>query len=788
MIRLTLALGLNAPAVGVLDAQAAPGSSQGGAVAGDRDAGDVDGSVANLFSDEITVTAEKKEESLQDVGVTVSVLSAAEIRERRLRTLLDVAPATPNVVIENTIGGQNPVVTIRGVGLNAFDPANNPTVGIYLDEIFMSSLGMLSFSTFDLERVEVLKGPQGTLYGRNSTGGAINFLSLRPARERGGYVTLGAGDFDALDFEGAYGGPISRRWSGRLSARIHDQGTSFHQNRFTGDDFGATRAWGARGQLRFENDRWDVNVSFNASRHDGAPHPYKHFGIFDPDFVNGALDAGVLPAELGLGFVSGSIPGEDILCRSARRGTVDRRGCVDAFGFQDADADNRSHSQTPTDGRIESAMAGMSVNFTVDLGGMTLTSITGYQELDREFTEINDASPFEMLHFQHDNEVEQLSQELRLAGRNDSADWIAGIFASFDEVRVRTPVFSDDFLGTRLLIEADQETASLAGFAQATFSLSERFSWVAGLRYTREEIDYVGGTTDSNPSGVSRLLFDTVNPRAFFPDPLQLSFLDDSISDNDLSGKVGVELQASDDWLLFASVSRGFKSGGFYADVTFSAAELLPYEPETLWAYELGWKGDLGDRTLFNGALFYYDYRDVQTFVQSDLAFKLDNVPEAEVFGADFELIWAAVPGLDVRAGLGLLQSEIGAFAGANGPVPAGNRLANAPEVSFNAAVGYRFSLAGNQLVSMLLDASYRDEMFLDAGNTELTRADAYRLVNARVAWWPRNGLELALWGKNLTDEDYAGSGSLVPLLGAGFQSYNPPRTWGISLTLDVPR
>jgi iron complex outermembrane receptor protein len=736
----------------------------------------------------ITVTAEKKKEPLQDVGVTLSVLSAAEIRERRIQTLNDVAPTTPNVVIENTIGGQNPVVTIRGVGLNAFDPANNPAVGVYVDEIFMSSLAQLSFDIFDVERVELLKGPQGTLYGRNATGGAINFLSRRPERQADGYLTLGAGDFDVLELEGAYGGPISPHWSGRLSARVHEQGTSFDRNRLTGDDFGHSSEWGARGQLRFENDRWDLNLSLNAARHDGAPHPSKHFGIFDPDFVNEALDAGVLPVELGLGFLSGSIPAEDILCQSARSGKVNRAGCADVFGFQDADVDNRSHRQTPTDGRIERETAGLSVNFTVDIGGMTLTSITGYQQLDREFTELNDANPFEMLHFQHDNQVEQFSQELRLAGSNGKADWIAGIFASSDEVSVRTPVFSDDFLFTRLLIEADQETASLAGFGQATFSLSDRLSLVAGLRYTREEIDYVGGTTDTNPFGTSRLLFDTVNRGDFFTEPLRLSFADDSISEDDLSGKLGLELRANDDWLLFASASKGLKSGGFYADVAFSPEELLPYEPETLWAYELGWKGDLGAGTLFNGALFYYDYRDVQTFVQSELAFKLDNIPEAEVLGADLELIWAAVRGLDVRAGLGLLDSELGAFVAENGPVPAGNRLANAPEVSFNSAVGYQFAVADNQLVSLLLDASYRDEMFRDAENTELAKADDYWLVNARVAWQRTNGLELALWGQNLTDQDIVGRSEVVPLLGSGFESYNPPRRWGISLTLGVPR
>ena len=290
VVALTLAWWLSALATMTVALEDPPEDSQGG-VGSDRGVATDDDFA--LYRGEITVTAEKKEEPLQDVGVTVSVLSAAEIRERRIQTLNDVGPTTPNLVVENTIGGQNPVVTIRGVGLNAFDPANNPAVGIYVDEVFMSSLAQLSFPIFDMERVEVLKGPQGTLYGRNATGGAINFLSRRPVRETGGYLTLGAGDFDLLEAEGAYGGPISPHWSGRLSAKVHDQGTSFDQNRFTGDDFGDTQIWGARGQLRFEDGRWDLNLNLNTSRHDGAPHPSKHFGIFDPDFVNDALGAGV---------------------------------------------------------------------------------------------------------------------------------------------------------------------------------------------------------------------------------------------------------------------------------------------------------------------------------------------------------------------------------------------------------------------------------------------------------------------------------------------------------------
>ncbi len=734
--------------------------------------------VAGFYGEVIQVRAEKVEEPLESVGVTLSVLGDLELRERRIRTLTDVAATAPNVVIEPTIGGQNPSVTIRGVGLNAFDPANNPAVGIYIDEVPLSSLTMLSFPIFDMERVEILKGPQGTLYGRNSAGGAINFFTRRPTRERDGYVSIGAGAFDLLELEGAYGGPIGRRGSGRLSARMAGRGASFDRNRLTGDDFGDHRTWSGRGQLRFEGEAWELDLSLEASRHEGAAHPYKHFGLFDPGFVDAALEEGALPLELGLGFVTGAIAGDDILCRSVRLGNVDRSGCVDAFGFRDADPDNRSHFQTPTDGRVESATAATTLQLVVDLGGSTLSSITGYRELDREFTELNDANPFATLHFEHDNRIEQLSQELRLNGATARTDWIAGIFATADDVEVRTPVVSDEFLFTRLLIEAYQETRSLAGFGQVTVGLSDRLALVGGLRYTWEEIDYVGGTTDSNPFGTSRLL-----P---FADPSALTFRDDRISDDDLSGKLGLELRTSDDSLLFATISKGHKSGGFFADITLSDEELVPYGPETLWAYELGWRGEVGDRARLAGSLFYYDYRDVQTFVQTDLAFKLDNIPEAEVLGADFDLRWAVSPGLDLGLGLGLLDTELGAFVGAEGPVPAGNRLANAPEVSFNALVGYRLPLAAGRFVSMQLDASYRDEAFRDAANTELIKADDYWLVNARLAWSPSSRLELALWGQNLTDEDYVEIGALIPLLGSGFRSYNEPRRWGVSLTVDL--
>ena len=371
-----------------------------------------------------------------------------------------------------------------------------------------------------------------------------------------------------------------------------------------------------------------------------------------------------------------------------------------------------------------------------------------------------------------------------MAASGERLDWILGAFYSKDEVGISIPGGHEDLFLTRTLVTADQDTKSAAGFAHGEWHLTDNLDLVTGLRYTWEERHYAGGTTDLNPFGFSCLLSPTCTPG--FVGPAQLTFVDDTIEDRNWSWRAGLEYQPEQSELLYATISRGTKSGGFFSGISTTNLQLAPFEPEELTAYEVGFKRSSGN-TYLNAAVFYYDYSDIQTFIAVDIGpfiiQKLGNVDEATVYGVDLEATWAPTSHLTLQGSVGWLDTELGAFRTLTGDVPKGKKLPNAPDLTLGALARYEAEFSATLGGSLQIDGSYSDSVFKDAINDPVIAADSYVLVNARVAMFnAARSWEVALWGKNLSDEQYVAQG-LNTGLGAGNRNYNAPRTYGASFT-----
>ncbi len=712
--------------------------------------------------EEIVVTAQKIEQSLLEVGLSVNVLSGDELAERRVEDVGDLSRHLPNVNVKNTLGATNPVVTIRGVGLNDFNANNNPTAGVYIDEVFLASTAMMGLQLFDMERVEVLKGPQGTLYGRNTTAGAVSFVTRKPTRDFEAFASAGYGDYQLFELEAAAGGPLTETLGFRLAAKVQDQGDGFSEDRVSGADFGAADRFAWRAHLAWElSERVSANLNVHGGRDRSNSYGIEHFGTQDP------VTFGV--------------------CQPILEGRVDPASCVDFFGYSDTDGDPYAGDYDLLSS-VDVESRGAVLRFDAEWGSLRLTSVSGYETLEREQAEDFDAFAVRSVNSTWDADIDQFSQELRLSSNAGGARWLAGLFYSYDEVDTAAGNRFDsrDLLLTILSTDWRQRTRSAGAFGHAEWPLSEGLSLVTGLRFTWEEKEFTGGSTDLNPDGTSCILDPGCNPG--FVGPFPLTATDTSIDETDLSGKIGLNYKPSDDWLLYGSVGKGFKSGGFFGGITFSDAELEPFDPEELIAYEIGFRVQQADgKVRVDGAAFYYDYRDIQTFIQVSVGglsvLRLDNVDSAEVIGFDFDVAWRARRGLTLQAGLGYVDTELGAFESATGPVPAGRELPNAPELTFNGLVEYEWAPASEHLLRLIVDASYTDSVFKEAVNFGYLAAEDYWLSNARLAWAASDlHWELAAWVRNLADEHFVVD-AFDNGVGNGILLYGEPRTYGVTFT-----
>ncbi|OYU74471.1 MAG: TonB-dependent receptor, partial [Alphaproteobacteria bacterium PA3] len=509
------------------------------------------------------------------------------------------------------------------------------------------------------------------------------------------------------DVEAMINLPLSDTAALRLAGKAIIQDEGFYFNEATGRDIGRREVFLGRAQLLLEPTD-TIKALFKAEIQRGRSE------IGQPEFFGLAPP---VPAEPGL------------VCPGSPR-------CTDFFGFRDVDGDpfRGSWSVDPT---YDVNQLNLTARISADLGFAELTSVTGYINFDRVWGIDVDATPLRQTDFVTADDVEQFSQELRLAGETDAVNWLGGGFYSWDRVQSTYDGDLRDLFNTTTFTFSDQETETAAAFVNGEWRLTDNLDLITGARYTWERRSNVGGTRDL----VSQAPGSALTGAPFGTPPIPLAVVNDTISDRNWSYKLGLNWSIDADTLAYASVSQGVKSGGFFAGVATNSGQLIPYEPERLVSYEAGFKGRLDALdAVYAVSAFYYDYNNVQTFIRDTVGNlpiqRLGNVDKAEIYGIDGELTFrpSFLPGLDWAVGVGLLESELGAFTSSGGAVPAGNRLPDAPTFSFNTLVGYEFDLSSDFAMRFAVDGRYQGLTFKDGLNDPLIAADAFWVWNGRIS------------------------------------------------------
>ncbi|MEM5516394.1 TonB-dependent receptor [Henriciella sp. AS95] len=727
----------------------------------------------------VKVTAERREASQQDVPITVATVDERMLSEGDYRTSEDLAQQIPGLQIKSSFSASNPTIFIRGVGINDFNPANSGAIGVMIDDMFYNSTTGQLFQLFDLDRVEVLKGPQGTLYGRNTTGGVLSIHTKEPGFETGGYVNATYGRFNQLDLEGAVTLPVSDKLSFRLSGVSNTRdgtrdiafpnGTSREKNDV---DFQAARL-----QMLFEpNDALKILGKLEYGKSSATSRSYESQGLIN--FTTG---------QYGLADYDGVCGG---------RGAA---VCGDAFGYVDnSDPYSGAENLKDTPEEVEAFTANLRVEW--DLGNFELTSVTGYLDTNREAILEVDASPNRLVEEYIKDGSEQFSQELRLASNWEGPlSLIAGAFYLQDELTGQdsfellaglnptpgTPYFD----ATNFILRTDrfytQKTDTFAVFAQSDYELTDRLTATLGARFTWEErtLDHVAyaGPVDAVPLTekvpVYATLLDTSN------------FATDELTFEEPTFRAALSYDVSDDVMMYASVSRGFKSGGFNTGATSDPIEASVVKPEKLMAYEAGVKSEWFDRSLrANASVFYYDYTDLQVFGLAPGAVPtqtLFNAEEAEIKGLEFDLTALPASGLELSLAGTYLDAEYTNFVTPIGQNFSGNTMVAAPEWSLVARGRYDTGpIWGDLGLVASADAAYTGGQYFDTQNTDRLAQDGYWLANARLALRPQTGRwEVAAFVKNIADEEYTVDAYDVADFGFDELVYGDPRTYGVSLT-----
>jgi iron complex outermembrane receptor protein len=726
------------------------------------------GRTASGGLEEVTVTARKRDENVQNTPVSMVALSGADIEARSVASFKDLTSIAPNLEINGGIpngGGSAAQLFIRGVGQDDYAFPNEPGVGLYIDDVYVARSAGGDFGFMDIERIEVLRGPQGTLYGRNTIGGAVKVITEKPDGEFGARLSATVGDYDRRDFQGSVKFGLGENWSAKVAAGTRERdglGTNFR-----GQDLGETDQQMARGALRF-NPSSDLDVVFRADwlrqRQAGPAGSMVFFqevpGVTD-GLINGLL-APITAAELGL-----QPPFDQYGAAYVR--TLDACGeCV---------FDSGGNEET----RDWADSLGLSATVEWSIGDVAAKSITAYREQELDVRRDSEHTPFEIVRVDNPEESETISQEFQFTGTSFDGrlQWVTGLFAMRDEgeSELLAPLLSGLFdliaFDLTALINAEYEGQSYAAFGEGTWAFTDRLGITVGGRVTRDEKEYVYGLR--RPESGAEPLPPTTQEETW----------------TEFLPKVGFEFQQTDSLLWFGNVSRGYKAGGYNARA-LSGNPPVAYDPEFITQFELGVKSRFADdRVQLNAAVFMSDYEDIQLLSVVDLGggnveTTISNAAEATILGAEIELTALVVENLEASLGVGLLDTEyddIGESAQTAG-ITLDNKLINAPETSINAALDYRWPFANGASLNFRADASYREEQYRDAKNNVQLRADSYTIVNARIAFRSADDRwEAAMFGTNLGDELYITNG--VEVLGLGYIEayYNRPREWGATLT-----
>jgi len=681
---------------------------------------------AASFYERLTVTATKMGTAdIQQTAIAITALPGRTIQQLGAETLAGLAGFVPSVTISQPAGFG--VVTIRGIGSNTIISGADPSSTIHLDGVYLGRPAMALTDFLDVERVEVLRGPQGTLYGRNSVGGTINIVTRTPTNALETNVRLTAGDFDTLRAEGAVSGPLVRDKVMGSFAFLRGARQGFVRDlNHPDNELGGDDTWAGRGQLRIIfGPRSELLFSADYAHYDAPP-------LADSKAI-------AVKPECHCPFDNPSSPWE------VR---------TDYLGFGN---------------NVE---RGASAHLTIPVAAtVTLKSLTAYRKsTDRRAFDL-DVTELPLQTIDLPDRQHQFSEEATLSRVSPRLKWVTGAFL-FDEqvwgpVVVGIPVAAIEIRPNPTL-----STTAWALFGEATYGVSDRVSLTGGLRYSdeRKDLDNGGGTyVYGTPILIPGSDYKYSEARSF----------------NAWTPRATVQMQATPDVLLYASAARGFKAGGFNVSAHFPTPG---FEPEHAWTYETGLKKTLANgRLRTNAAVFYTDYQDlqVQSFISTGFL-DITNAATASIKGLEFEA-GGMTRGLQLAGHIAWLDATYGRypFVGPDGVAvdQAGNRLNNAPEWSGSGSAMYQFAAGTIGWLSMRCDASWQSRVFFSPFNDAIQVQGPYALLHLRAGFQPRSRRwELAAYVRNTGNLAYINDATDAPI--PAFAGHpGPPRQWGTQFT-----
>lgn len=707
---------------------------------------------AQSVIEEVTVTAQKREQSMQDVSVAVSAFTGDAIEKMGFEEGLEITQQVPNMNFFAIFGeASSPSVSLRGISLVNFSDSWESPVSIYVDEVYRGNPAGSAIQLFDLDRVEVLRGPQGTIYGRNTTGGLVHYISRKPSYDFEAAASASFGSYSEQIFEGMVSGPLMEGVRGRLAVKsTRDDG--WQTNVIDGDKLNTTDSLGYRAQLGIDVGGGELLLNVHGSEADQDTVGFAH-----------------------MGYLESADPGAATCSRSA----IQNGQCTSAtFAMTGAEAVNgRFDPEHVASGAAaglttEIDTFGASATLELPFENFQFTSITAYEELDKFLQDDGDGTAVVFFDEQYTADAEQFTQELRLDGATATMEWVAGLYYYDDvrDLRTEAPTTADGLWHQELV---DLDTRSWAVFGQVEYDLSAELTLVAGLRYTDEERDF---RQRSGPSFYSPIVE-----------------ADDDLSESATTGRLGLDWRPRENTLAYANVSTGFKSGGFSGSYNALQAATRPVTSEDVINYELGLKTQFADgRVRFNAAAFAYEVEDFQAQVFLTVAdgSVITNAGDVSGRGAEAELTALVTPNFEVIAGLGLLDTEFDSdqifiVAGDNYTLD-GNELPSAPSLTYNLVARYYINLGDRGEIALQGDYAWQDDHYLQIENDPYSRHDSYGIANAKVSWQSLEGTyTVEAFVRNLTDEEYF---TYQNTLGPdwGYAVWGKPRTAGVRLAMKL--
>jgi iron complex outermembrane receptor protein len=780
----------------------------------------------------IVVTAQRREQALNNVGMAIQAFGADQIQALRITNIQDLSAVAPSFTVSRSYQGV-PTYTLRGIGFNTINMSATSTVGTYVDEVAYAYPMMNTGPVFDLQRVEVLKGPQGTLYGRNTTAGLINLVTQRPTTEFQARGVVEIGNYGTHNFEGMISGPLGDKVQGRIAFRSEDSDKGWQRSNTRDERLGEVHKYGVRASLAFQpTENLDIDLSYSQWANTSDTLAAQAIG-FTP-----ATD----PALMLKATAAFNAPGLAAYI-AANRPTKATQADWTPAAVRTADIGTGLgiHKGLQEDSSFRAGKLSIAYKFG---DGMRLVSLTSYNDLQRKGVMDWSGAPYDVLIQDADGSAKSFAEELRLEGSNERVTWLAGAYYGKDDLvdgnrtlfgdnanvrffryvtgtLIATPFNKGGYTATdaaqafRTYADRGDIKATTASiFASADWKLTDTLGLTTGLRYTRDKQNASACSRDFNGNMLPNV--NTTNPylyAAYYgPGAVPLDFVakdgcvtydtvtrtrglvKSELDEHNVAWRVALNWQAKDDLLVFGSVSNGAKAGSAPVNTASLAVQNYPAKQELLLAYELGVKAGLFERRVqANISAFYYDYTDKQLGTYNpDILYtalaRLDNVPKGRAYGLDGDVTWRVTDNLTAIGSATFLHTEVQGYVGTNsagrtGVSFDGKPFLYSPEFLGSLTLMYERDLTDKLGMRATLNGRYQKESHADLEGSPLFVIPEYGVLNGSIGINTRDGRwELSAWARNLTDEYYwtavaSNANTVVRFPGQ-------PRTFGLSFTV----